>query len=125
MGAAARTNAAGTSLRVVPHPERGSEAVFGPLPRSRVYERVLRALAVRVAEVHEALRLRGEPLRLLPQDRPLSELELGELSWRVYALALATHSSLVRCEPTLLVLAAEWLHSPEPEVWEWFCESQS
>jgi hypothetical protein len=88
------------------------------LPHSAVYERVIGELARRVAFVIEEMRLEPGPL---PQAMPRGELTpeiLEELAWRVYVLSRVTHTPLVRCHPALVLLAAEWLASPEQEAWE-------
>lgn len=116
-----------STLRVVPvavSQTNDDEVIFGPLPSSDTYRRVLAELAKRIALVHKALRERGDVLVHLPHDRDLTDHEVAELAWRVYTLACATRAELVRLHPSLVLLAAEWLHSPDPHVWEAFCASQ-
>lgn len=85
----------------------------------------MREIGRRAAYTHQVMRDRGDILpQALPAGRELSALELEELAWRVYTLASITHVSLVRCLPTLLVLAAEWLSCTEPGAWDAYCESQ-
>lgn len=106
-------------LRVLPAVSRN------PLPHGVVYERVIGELGRRIAFVIEEMRKEPGPL---PQAMPRGELAdelLEELAWRVYLLSRVTHTPLVRCHPTLVLIAAEWLASPEPEIWEWWVERQA
>ena len=94
-------------------------------PRSVAYERVVREVGRRVDQVHRVLRGRGDVLpQSLPAGRNLTAQEIEELAWRVYTLACVTRTSLARCHPALVLMAAEWLSSTEPRVWEAFCEMQ-
>lgn len=99
---------------------------FGRIPperRSATYESVLREISRRIRYVHCRMRERGDILpEAMPDDRDLSDLEVEELAWRVYSLSCITRTSLVRCMPNLMLLAAEWLSSTEPDVWDAYCE---
>lgn len=107
-------------LQVVPGPRADG---LPRADRSLAYERVIREVGRRVDRVHKVLRKRGEVLPAsLPTGRDLTPEEVEELAWRVYTLACVTRSSLVRCHPALVMMAAEWVSSTEPKVWEAFCE---
>lgn len=114
---------AGHRLRVVPAPPTRRATV----PRDRraaTHEAVMREIARRVARAHAAMRRRGDLLpEALPAERDLTREELEELASRVYALACITRVSLLRCVPTLMLLAAEWLATSESD-WDAYCESR-
>lgn len=94
------------------------------LNRSALYDEVMRQLAVRVDAAHQRmLRDRDVLPPQLPEDRRLAPEELDELTWRVYCLSTAMRLSLVRCHPSVVLMAAEWWGSDEPAMWEWFCQA--
>ncbi len=94
------------------------------LNRPALYEEVMRQLAVRVDAAHRRLvRDRDVLPELLPEDRRLTAGELDELTWRVYCLSTAMRLSLVRCHPTVVLLAAEWWGAQDQSGWEWFCQA--
>lgn len=97
-------------------------------PLDMAVDWVLRELATQVIARHEQLRrtkgLPDDPPGVLPTDRALTAGEAFELAQYVYTLACATRSSLARCEPGLVLLAAMWRASPDERAWVWFSKAQ-
>lgn len=117
----------GAALRVVATSGRAQPRTLEQrvqLDRPAIYDGVMEALSERVDAAHRRLlRDRDVLPACLPSDRALKAEELEELTWRVFCLSTAMSYPLVRCHPSMILLAAMWWESDEPSWWEWFCEA--